>query len=125
MQQTTRVPDPDPSAPRAGQSMVPYFLRLLGWIMLVAGAVAAVIWWVLFARAPLFPEFSGAAYGAWEEQTQWNAPGIALGFFSLFQGAIAAAVLHALASVVEDLTALRITLKKQALHLLAQQTSEL
>lgn len=118
MTQSPQFRDPDPTAPLTNQSEVPGALRTLGLIVAIVSLIASSGMLILLGRTETLVDVGTSISSRFEVQKQWNPVAIGAAFDWLIQGAIATAVLYALASITEDLTAMRITAKRQAVHLM-------
>jgi hypothetical protein len=123
MRSSRRPPAIDPACPTSTHSTPAAILRALSGIHLGLSIVAALVIWYFFRTADVMVGVSSPIpFPQYEEQTNWTA--IGLGFAVLLQGVLSYAVLQAVASITEDVTATRITAKRIARHFIESGNSE-
>lgn len=106
----------DPRCPSRSDSSIPGTLRALGYIDLGLSIVGAIGVVLVFGQTEIvISPPGGLGIPLTETATNWWAGVIGAGL--ILQGMLAWAVLSALASIVEDVTALRITAKTAAQHI--------
>lgn len=111
-----QVRDPDPTAPATNASDVPVALRTFAWALLAVGIVSGCAVLYLFSRVTTVENVGTAFAPVFNEVRQWSPTGIGIGIGLMVQAGVTAAVLHALASITEDITAIRVTARRHALH---------